>query len=116
MAGGKYMDAKLNFEDLSRLIGATVLSCDEKGYSQGEYVIEEYDSDHDWISISNKENNEVKTLWPEDLYMWHFRFPGTETKTSEEKYCPLKFELCTRKCAWFSENTGFCAVFRQTDN
>ncbi len=110
------MEAELNFEDLSRMIGATVLNCDEHGYSIGEYVVEEFDSDHGRISISSKDSREVTTLWPEDFIMWHFRYPGTETKTSEKKYCPLKFTICMRKCAWFDENTGFCAVFCKTDD
>ena len=105
------MGDELNFLDMSRLVGATVLSCDEHGYSKGEYVVEEYDMEHDRISVSDKETNAVTTLWPEDFDNWHFRFPGGETKTSERKYCPLKFGFCKHTCAWFDDDTGFCTVF-----
>ena len=106
------MERELNFLDMTRLVGAAVLKCDEKGYSQGEYVVAEYAMEHDRISVSCRETNAVTTLWPEDFADWHFRFPGIETKTSEKKKCPLKFGFCIRNCAWFDEESGFCAVFK----
>lgn len=105
------MEKDLTFEQMTHLVGVTVLNCDFAGNTVEEYVVEEYDAEHDWISVSRKLDNRVSTIWPEELYMWHFQHPGKHITTGEVKRCPLKFWECTRDCAWFDEKTGYCAVF-----
>ena len=105
------MGKDLTFEQMTHLVGATVLSCDYAGNVEEEYVVEEYDSEHGRISVSRRIDNRVTTIWPEELYMWHFRFPGTLLATDEIKRCPLKFLECSGDCAWYDEDTGLCAVF-----
>ena len=99
------MEKDLTFDELTHLVGATVLSCDFDGNAVEEYVVEEYDSEHGRVSVSRRIDNRVTSIWPEELYMWHFRFPGR---------CPPKFWECSKGCAWFNEDTGLCAVFRLT--
>lgn len=106
------MGKDLTFDELTHLIGATVISCDFDGNAVEEYVVEEYDNVHGRISVSKRIDNHVTSIWPEELYMWHFRFPGTLTAADEMKRCPLKFWECTSECAWFDEDTSRCAVFR----
>ena len=105
------MGKDLTFDELTHLVGATVISCDFDGNLAEEYVVEEYDAEHDWISVSRKVDNRVSTIWPEELYMWHFQNPGAIITTGEVKRCPLKFWECTRDCAWYDEDTDRCAVF-----
>ncbi len=107
------MSRDLTFDELSRLTGASVISCDDDGNYLGEYVVEEFDEEHGLISVSSKEKMNVISIWPEQLYIWHFRFPDVSVRTSEKKRCPLKFGNCSRLCAWFDEDTGLCAVFRR---
>ena len=107
------MGKDLTFEQLTNLVGATVLSGDYAGNTEEEYVVEEYDSEHGRISVSRRIDNRVTSIWPEELYMWHFRYPGSLVITDEMKRCPLKFWACSCECAWFNEDTGFCAVFRR---
>lgn len=104
-------DKDLTFDQLTHLVGATVFSCDYDGNAVEEYVVEEYDSEHGRISVSRRINNQVTSIWPEELYLWHFRIPGYPINTDEMKRCPLKFWACSGECAWFDERTGFCAVF-----
>lgn len=92
--------------------GACIISCDYAGNAEEEYVVEEYDSEHGRISVSRRIDNRVTSIWPEELYMWHFRYPGSLTLTDEMKRCPLKFRECLEDCAWFDEQTDRCAVFR----
>ena len=106
------MGKDLTFDELTHLVGATVISCDFEDNAVEEYVVEEYDSEHGRISVSKRIDNCVTSIWPEELYMWHFRFPGTLAITDEQKRCPLKFWECSKDCAWFDEETGRCAVFR----
>lgn len=89
------MGKDLTFDELTHLIGATVISCDFDGNAVEEYVVEEYDSEHGRISVSKRLDNRVTSIWPEELYMWHFRFPGTLIATDEMKRCPLKFRFCS---------------------
>lgn len=105
------MGKDLTFDELTRLVGAVVVSCDYNGAAQEEYVIEEYDSEHGRISVSSRKDDRITSIWPEELYMWHFRFPGANSSSCEGKSCPMKFWSCSRRCAWFNENTGLCAVF-----
>ena len=106
------MGRDLTFEQMTHLVGATVLSCDYAGNAEEEYVVEEYDSEHGRISVSRRIDNRVTSIWPEELYMWHFRLPGIYNVSCEGKFCPLKIGNCSRVCAWFNEVTGLCAVFR----
>ncbi len=107
------MDRDLTFEELAGLTGASVVSCDADGNYLEEFVVEEYDEEHGRISVSSRENLNVVSIWPEQLYIWHFRYPGIAVKTSERKRCPLRFRNCSRICAWFDEDSGLCAVFRK---
>ena len=102
----------LTFDELTRLVGAVVMSCSYDGTAQEEYVIEEYDSEHGRISVSSRNDNRITSIWPEEIYMWHFRLPGLYSASCEGKCCPLKPGNCSRQCAWFNEGTGLCAVFR----
>lgn len=106
------MNKELTFDQLAGMTGFVVLSCDDNGHSNGEYIVEEYDNDHGRISVSSMKDHKVTSLWPEDIPVWHFRLPGTEIKTSEGRCCPLKTVACSRRCAWFNEDYGMCAVFQ----
>ena len=106
------MYKELTFDQLTGMVGSIVLSSDDNGHSIGEYVVEEFDKDHGWIAVSRRKDNKETTLWPEDISVWHFRLPGTENKTSEGRCCPLKTVVCSRRCAWFNEDNGMCAVFK----
>ena len=106
------MGKDLTFDELSHLVGATVLSCDFDGNTVEEYVVEEYDSEHGRVTVSRAYDNHITSIWPEEFYMWHFRYPGALKYTDNMKRCPLKFWECLEDCAWFDEITGRCAVFR----
>ena len=107
------MGKDLTFEQMTHLVGAAVLSCDLDGNVIEEYIVEEYDDEHGRISVSKRADNCVTSIWPEELYMWHFRYPRALEISDEMKRCPLKFWECTQECAWFDESAGRCAVFRR---
>ena len=86
------MEKDLTFDELTHLVGATVISCDFDGNAVEEYVIEEYDSEHGRISVSKRIDNHVTSIWPEELYLWHFRFPGSSGT------CLLRSKLITSSC------------------
>lgn len=107
------MERDLTFEELSGMTGVSVISCDVEGNYLEEFVVEEYDEEHGRISVSSRETQNVISIWPEQLPIWHFRFPEASVRTSKKKRCPLSFRNCSRICAWFDEDSGLCAVFRE---
>ena len=59
------MGKDLTFDELTHLVGATVISCDFDGNAVEEYVVEEYDSEHGRISVSKRIDNHVISIWPD---------------------------------------------------